>query len=253
MKRATKLDEDTIRGVAEAASALTLDRNALLSGVPIVDQLPLRETLGAQILSDLRTLNGRRLTDGSLPLAVWLANAVILSKLQPENTIFVRALETLESAPGGSAAGVNPVSLRRAIVWKTKRSFWKGARPWGYRDTEVEVSLPLHVVYRTLLLAGNTMGRWRVVTTTARELGWEGTRTGWNGGLSAWLGALWNSSWGHAITAHLEDLPGGGTRVRFALDQEGNWLGEGEWERELRVLLDPLNEHMLPALPKAGG
>lgn len=238
MKRIPKLDAALLRALAEVALALGLDRKALLAHVAIADSIPTSPTPAGQMLVDLHTLNGVRLDDGSVPLRTWLANAIYLGTLRTEKAIFQRALDALGGEPFLPSGTADPRLLRRAIHWQNMR--W-----WGYREAVVEVSLPLEVCYRLLLLAGNS--KWRIVTTTERDLGWKGTVTSLRRDPVAYLDALWNSSWGHDITAHLADRAGGGTRVRFKLTQTGHVVGEGEWEREVRVLLDPLNEHLLPA------
>lgn len=71
-------------------------RAGLLAGVEagFVATLPQAATPGEQLLTDLDELNAvRALADGSVPLAIWLGNAVRLAGGRVEVTIFERALD----------------------------------------------------------------------------------------------------------------------------------------------------------------
>jgi tetratricopeptide (TPR) repeat protein len=86
---------------AAIAAGLTESREVLLTGIDLV----VRESLGAsqarsgQILRDLDALNQmRQLSDGSVPLQVWLTNARNLAGPRVQGEVFGSALESLEMA-----------------------------------------------------------------------------------------------------------------------------------------------------------
>src|SRR5688572_21978421 len=81
---------------AAAVSAhLMGSRDALLAGLgpAFVAGLPHARSPAEQILQDLDALNSvGALTDGTVPLAVWLGNAVALAGAREESAVFRRAL-----------------------------------------------------------------------------------------------------------------------------------------------------------------
>jgi nucleoside phosphorylase len=87
---------------AVISARLTESRAALLTGVDpdFVAALPNATTPGDQVLRDLDTLNvAGSLTDGSVPLAIWLSNAVASAGLRAEAAVFHAALGQLRG-PG---------------------------------------------------------------------------------------------------------------------------------------------------------
>lgn len=85
---------------------LVSSRTALLAGVELgfVAGLPHATTPSEQILQDLAALSSvGALSDGSMPLAVWLANASALAGMRNEAAIFMAAIARLE----GAAASAN--------------------------------------------------------------------------------------------------------------------------------------------------
>jgi hypothetical protein len=67
-----------------------------------VTSLPLAKDPAAQILRDLDALNkAGALTDGSVPLAVWLENAALLARPRREAVDFKEALARLGGAERG--------------------------------------------------------------------------------------------------------------------------------------------------------
>jgi Effector-associated domain 5/TIR domain len=107
------LSNDDIHRIYDAAIAVGLSRHqdALLAGLPpaFVASLPQDHASGAQLFSTLHTLNTATLADGTLPLRVWLTNAVKLAGGRAEQRVFEQALADAGwGAPppkGGSASG----------------------------------------------------------------------------------------------------------------------------------------------------
>lgn len=94
-------DEISKLHAAIVSARLADSRDALLAGVErsFVAGLPHASTPSAQILGDLGALNDtEKLTDGSVPLAVWLANAVALAGARTETSVFEIALASLRRA-----------------------------------------------------------------------------------------------------------------------------------------------------------
>src|SRR5262249_49505580 len=92
------LSREVILEVHAAACSCSLSRTTLLGGIPneVTYGLPDAADKGSQLLSDLSELNRMgRLSDGSLPIAAWLENACALSRTRRENTVFTRALASL--------------------------------------------------------------------------------------------------------------------------------------------------------------
>lgn len=216
---------DALRGLHGAAIDAHLDRGALLSGLEVVSaRFPVLPDPSSQILSDLHQLNGLRLADGSAPMRGWLGNAIALTRLLPEQALFLKALQQLDRPiPTRPEASTDP-SLRRPVPWTSKK--W-----WGQRQAEVDVSLPLNDCYRAVLVAGNTVDHWRIVSLSPTSLRWEGVP--------------FKRSWGHDIQVTLLPVTAGVTHVQFELTQLGHVVGEEEWEAELRLLLDVLNRHLV--------
>lgn len=95
-------------------------RAGLLVGLPpvFVTSLPHATAPGEQILTDLDALSAATaLTDGTVPLAVWLRNAIALTGTRKEAATFERILEHVQAAvdtDSGSAAPPN-VKLKMAL------------------------------------------------------------------------------------------------------------------------------------------
>lgn len=86
------LTHDMIVRVHRSAitAGLHFDRHALLAGLDpaISAALPIMPNPGAQLLSDLHTLNQTRPLDGSTPLLCWLSNAIALRTAHREVEVF---------------------------------------------------------------------------------------------------------------------------------------------------------------------
>src|SRR5262249_54023863 len=81
---------------AIVSAGLVESRDALLTGIDtsFVATLPRDATPSAQILRDIGILNNAgTLTDGTLPLSIWLLNAVALVGGRAESEIFRAAIE----------------------------------------------------------------------------------------------------------------------------------------------------------------
>jgi formylglycine-generating enzyme required for sulfatase activity len=97
---------------ALASAGLGASRSALLSGIGagFVLAIPVAPRPVDQILCDLHALNvPGALADGSVPLEIWLKNAIALAPTRPEVALFM-ALQRIASAVGGAvrAAGLPP-------------------------------------------------------------------------------------------------------------------------------------------------
>lgn len=97
---------------------LSESRIALLSGVPVefVASIPLASTPAEQVLCDLNAMNmACVLSDGSVPLLTWLANAIALAGGRRETATFQEALGQCDEARSTgwhrtlSVAGTNPL------------------------------------------------------------------------------------------------------------------------------------------------
>lgn len=87
-----------VAALHEAAVQLGMERDALLSGIDrsVVSSIPIRQTLAAQLLTDLNELNSiGTLADGSSPLRNWLINASLLSRERQSAMIFVTSLRAV--------------------------------------------------------------------------------------------------------------------------------------------------------------
>lgn len=97
------LSPDEIQQIHETSVALDLakKRNSLLSGIPIdfVNSISTDPAPASQLLLDLNTLNSiEKLADGSIPLQLWLKNAVVLSSSRKQKAIFTKALRKLPNS-----------------------------------------------------------------------------------------------------------------------------------------------------------
>lgn len=96
------LPHEAVLELHTAALAVRLDRNALLSGIDrsFVASLKVMSTNSEQVLSDLDEMNTwGELTDGSVPLRVWLLNARMLSGGRRESRVFERYLARMAHTP----------------------------------------------------------------------------------------------------------------------------------------------------------
>lgn len=127
---AARLDYDDILELQQAAisARITANRSVLLVGLPadFVASLPQAAAPGAQVLADLDAINAAgTLADGTVPLAVWLRNALALAATREETAVFRRALGRLSGVGGVKRAKTEPErarpsreggSLRPAVV-----------------------------------------------------------------------------------------------------------------------------------------
>jgi hypothetical protein len=111
------LPRESISELHEAALQAGLERNTLLSGleVHLRANLPVRDTLGAQLLSDLEALrHAERGDDGTIPLAIWLRNATLLAGSRAERATFQRCLAALDD-PAAPSPPAKPSRLDRIL------------------------------------------------------------------------------------------------------------------------------------------
>jgi endonuclease G len=121
-------DQAHIVSLFDAAIATGLaapgNRAALLAGIDrhCVARLPVAADAGAQLLSDLETLNGiERLADGSVPLRIWLGAAAALASGTDEARIFRHALDQLDHRVTGRPPLPDPPTLaeyKEVIVYQ---------------------------------------------------------------------------------------------------------------------------------------
>lgn len=132
MMTARHLPDDRIHTLYAAAIAcgLAADPDGLLAGLPpaYTATLPSSGTPAARLLQTLHLLNGvPALSDGTIPLAVWLRNAMTLAIARVERNIFVEAM----SAMGGascSTPGEVPLSSSPSLRERPARLFLSYAR-----------------------------------------------------------------------------------------------------------------------------
>ena len=104
---------------AAAVTSLAESREALLSGIPaaFVASLPGASSPADRILRDLGALNDvGELADGTVPLALWLRNALALAGGRMEAAVFRQALEQCPGASHGQAAGIGSAAALRATT-----------------------------------------------------------------------------------------------------------------------------------------
>lgn len=103
MRTAALLSHESILRVHRTAvsAGLTTNRVGLLAGLPrnVVASLPQSTVPSEQLLSDLDALNkAAPLADHTLPLAVWLKNAVALASVREEASTFEQVLDELPAS-----------------------------------------------------------------------------------------------------------------------------------------------------------
>jgi hypothetical protein len=116
------LPDEQLRQIHRAALALSLaqSQDALLNGLsPVfVASLEVRGRPDAQLLDTLFALNTTEsLEDGSVPLQIWLSNAIRLSEEKPGVEVFARALATI----GGSVPLAPLVAPAKPPPWRRRR------------------------------------------------------------------------------------------------------------------------------------
>lgn len=105
------LEQDDILRVHAAAMSAGLSRAALLAGINhfYLAVTPTVDTPERQVVADLDALNDAgKLSDGTVPLAIWLENAGLLTGARGQAEVFRAAAETCRSA----AVHVEPVAAR---------------------------------------------------------------------------------------------------------------------------------------------
>jgi hypothetical protein len=105
---------------AAVAAPLTSSRAALLGGIDLafVDSLTICTNPSSQILSDLHALNAAEpLSDGAVPLRIWLENALTLAGHRVEADVFRSAL-----------AATDPLSLRGTLVLQSRPGLMRPSR-----------------------------------------------------------------------------------------------------------------------------
>ena len=113
---------------AAVSARLPSSRDALLAGLApaFVASLPYAASPAEQILRDLDALNSvGTLVDGTVPLAVWLGNAVTLAGPRPESNVFHRAL--LHVTGGREEQASVPISAPPCAL----KILFLGANPAG--------------------------------------------------------------------------------------------------------------------------
>lgn len=121
------LSSELVQQLHAVAIHVALDRDALLAGIlpDFVASLAHRNSPAAQLLSDLHELNRTEtLVDGTLPLHLWLENAVRLASPYRECQVFERALGAMRclhttvrpSSPASRASNLRQTHQVRVFV-----------------------------------------------------------------------------------------------------------------------------------------
>jgi hypothetical protein len=149
------------------------NRASLLAGIDrhFVARLPAAADPGAQLLSDLQTLNGiERLADGTVPLRIWLSAAAALASGTDEARSFRRALDQLDRRVTGGPPLPDPQTLEE------------------YREVIVHQD---DMVPFSFLAAGVEAGRSVAKLSVPRFEDGEQQRLAWNGSPVIYLGTGW--------------------------------------------------------------
>lgn len=118
------LSSDNVREICRLVlgTGLTVSRQSLLVGLPpkFVDMLPVEKNPVEQILSDLNKMNQVRiLSDGTIPLKVWMENAMHLFEVLPQGEELRRMYDGIQwlsaqaLAQKGIQNAVGPVQVNR--------------------------------------------------------------------------------------------------------------------------------------------
>jgi len=169
------LSDEEVRLVRDVVLQIGLDREALLSGIePLFrSSIPAASTPGQQVFVDVHHMRqAGTLADGSVPLRVWLENAVVLSRPRSESTVFQRVLDRCKEiehrrrrvTPRGAAIFGSAALVVAAVIGLGVQSLGSpsGSGPSPTHLTSA-TSLPLAVTSLTPgtpLSAGNTTMRW---------------------------------------------------------------------------------------------
>jgi V8-like Glu-specific endopeptidase len=149
------------------------NRASLLAGIDrhFVARLPAAADPGAQLLSDLQTLNGtERLASGAVPLRIWLGAAAALASGTDEARFFRQALDQLDRRVTGGPPLPDPQTLEE------------------YRETIVHQD---DTVPFSFLAAGADAGRSVAKLSVPRIEDGEQRRLAWNGSPVIYLGTGW--------------------------------------------------------------
>jgi nucleoside phosphorylase len=159
-----KLTQNELHELHKAAISTNLvaERSALMSHIApaFVASLPEAKSPGAQLLSDLNSLNGIVLKDGTLPLAIWLQEAILLCGERSESVVFQRMLERCREAPTNRTEGVqhtneNPAALIDfAIVTAIEVERRAVCEALGIAENQ-RVSIESRIYWRGQLRLGN--------------------------------------------------------------------------------------------------
>jgi hypothetical protein len=112
---------------AAVAAQLTSSRAALLGGIDLafVDSLTICTNPSSQILSDLHGLNAaEQLSDGAVPLRIWLENALALAGQRVEADVFLSALTATDAL---SLRGTVAIQVRPGLMPRSRRQLIVGA------------------------------------------------------------------------------------------------------------------------------
>lgn len=115
----------------ELAITAGLNRSALLSGIDknFVAQLRRSDDASSQLLHDLDELNAiDELEDGTVPLVLWLQNAVYLAKSRPEGRKFEAVLRELDPGAVLPEMSAEPLPPQQGAAW---RGHGGGQAPMG--------------------------------------------------------------------------------------------------------------------------
>jgi tetratricopeptide (TPR) repeat protein len=126
MRDDARLEHSDLLKLRQAAisARIATSRTALLAGLPeeFIASLPLAAAPGEQILADLDAISAiRALLDGSVPLVVWLKNAIALCGMRPESAIFKQVLDQERNRASSPNEAIQPThALPRKARQRTR-------------------------------------------------------------------------------------------------------------------------------------
>jgi Effector-associated domain 5/NACHT domain len=157
--------DDIVRvHIAAVEAGLPLSRIALVAGLPpgLAGSIPIATDHNSQLLVDLHHLNEiEQLSDGGVPLRVWLSNAFVLSRHREESKIFRDALASIDQP--SPAIVTTPVAVGEIPDAKPPGLEWLG--PWS-ANPQIDPRAP--EVFRVLEM----LQAWLFTDEAARALGW---------------------------------------------------------------------------------
>jgi hypothetical protein len=171
----TILTHREILRIHEAAIGVGLvsSRDALLSGIAptFVASLPSASDPSSQILRDLTIMNAaERIADETMPLRIWLENAIALGKPHAQSSVFERARDAVDKGWLHSFPVPHPPLRLRRVAQALVALTTLGAVGWPlFQDPPRVLSLP-DIVPDS---AGGLTARVRVTKSASARCEWR--------------------------------------------------------------------------------